>query len=86
MQMSEFGKLMGLCQNCVRYNPKGVATCLMAKDIGYLASKWKNFNLMVTECNEFLIPKEVFPLPESERGENGNEVVVDAVLKEKDEK
>ncbi len=93
--MSKFGKLLGLCQNCVRYNPKGVATCLMAKDIGYLANKWKNFNLMVTDCEEWIIPKEVFPLMEGEvvedgvlvvKEENGNEVVVDAKLVKKEHK
>ncbi len=82
--MSKFGKLLGFCQNCVRYNPKGVATCLMAKDIGYLANKWKIFNLMVTDCEEWLDPAEVFPLPESEKEENGNEVTVNARLVKKE--
>ena len=84
--MSKFGKLMGLCQNCCRYHPKGEANCLLAKDAGFLANKWKKYNLMVTDCEEFLAPAEVFPLPESEREENGNDVTVNAVLKKDKEK
>ena len=93
--MSKFGKLLGLCQNCVRYNPRGVATCIMAKDIGFLANKFKKFNLMVTDCEEWIRPKEVFPLMEGEvvedgvlveKEENGNEVVVNAILKKEKEK
>ena len=82
--MSEFGRLLGLCQNCVRYNPKGVANCLLAKDAGRLAHKWKQYNLMVTDCELFAPPKEVFPSVEDGSEENGSDVAVGAVLVEED--
>ena len=93
--MSKFGKLLGLCQNCVRYNPRGVANCLLAKDAGNLANKWKKYNLMVTDCEEWIAPKEIFPLMEGETVEdgvvveketNGNNVVVNAELVKKEKK
>ena len=59
--MSEFGKLLGLCQNCRRFNPTGVANCLLAKDAAFLANKWKHYNLMVTDCALFAPPKVEAP-------------------------
>ncbi len=86
--MSEFGKLRGLCQNCVRYNPKALAHCLLAKDAKRLARRWK-YNLMVTDCELWMAPEEVFPEPVKAdavlKKENGSDVVVNAILAEKEE-
>ena len=81
--MSEFGKLRGLCQNCVRYNPKALAHCILARDAGRLARKWK-YNLMVTDCEEWLVPEEVFPEP-VKASEAANDVAINAILAEKEE-
>ena len=92
--MSKHGKLGGLCQNCVRYNPKALAHCLLAKDAGRLARKWK-YNLLVTDCELWIVPEEVFPEPIKAaepvidailKKENGNDVAVNAVLTGKEEK
>ena len=79
--MSKYGKLMGLCQNCVRYHPKGVGNCILAKDAANTAKRHK-YNLMVTDCEFYVVPAEVFPLsPE----DDGNNVTVDAVLEKNKE-
>ncbi len=91
--MSEFGKLLGLCQNCLRHNPTGVANCLLAKDAAFLANKWKHYNLMVTDCALFAPPKVEAPQRSVKEGnpvhrerkskkvvENDSDVAVNAVI------
>jgi hypothetical protein len=94
MNKIKLGRLLGLCQGCCRYHPRGVAHCLLAKDAGRLARKWK-YNLMVTDCELFLPPAEAFPLMEGEvvedgvlveKEKNGSEVMVGAVLKKEKKK
>ena len=80
--MSDYGKLLGLCQNCARFKPGALGNCILAKDAGRLASKHKKYNLMVTDCEFHTLPKEVFP---DSSEENGSDVTVDAVLEKQDE-
>ena len=73
--MSEFGKLLGLCTNCLRYNPGAVSNCLLARDAGRLAKKWK-YNLMVTDCGLFhppTIPEEEVVEEEVDFDEDAND-------------
>ncbi len=79
--MSKYGKLRGLCQNCARFHPKGLANCILARDAARIAGKHK-YNLMVTDCEFHTLPEKVFPdSPE----ENGSDITVDAVLEKDDE-
>lgn len=73
------GNLLGLCQNCRRYNPTGQSNCVMARGASRLMSKFK-YTLMVTDCEAWLQPKDEEVIMEEEVVENG--VAVGAVLEE----
>ena len=55
----------GLCDTCTRYNPRGLAHCVMARDWVRLAKK-HSLRMMVTECPEYLAVEQVFPPVEEE--------------------
>ena len=52
-------KIRGLCTGCVRFHPKAVGNCILAKDWMFLSKK-HGYTLMVVECPLFISGDEVF--------------------------
>jgi hypothetical protein len=53
-------KNKGLCDTCVRWNPKGLGHCVRAKDWVFVAKKW-DMEFMISKCPDYLQMSEVFP-------------------------
>lgn len=51
---------MHKCKDCVRYHPRAVGNCDMAKSWANLEKRY-GFTLAVVDCPHYLAPEVVFP-------------------------